>query len=921
MSSAPEAGVRVSLAAPSEPLRHHWQECIGSGHAALALRADWQAQLRRCRRELGFERVRFHGILDDEVGTHIVQSGQPLDSFFNADRIMDFLVSLGMSPFVELSFMPTALASGDTTVFSYRGNVTPPADPAAWAGLIARLAGHWWQRYGRHRLEQWRFEVWNEPNLASFWTGTQADYFELYRRTALTIKGVDQRLAVGGPATAKNAWLGDFLAFCAASRTPLDFVSTHHYPTDAFGNAAKDIVEQLARSQRSALHDQAAAARAAVGGLPLHYTEWSMTSSPHDAQHDLPISAAYLIHAVLGVRGLVDGYSYWTFSDVFAENYFPSQPFHGGFGLLNLHGIPKPAYRAYAILHRLGDELWPVPSGHPTIETWLVRDDDTLVLLAVNLVLPGQPGAAGTIRVRIEDAPPACSCLVERIDGDHANPRRRWEAMGEPGYLDQRQVDELMACAAPCVAAHPFAYEDGAIVIDLALPPNGVAAATFALDATSSVSVPWRAEARAALDGDNQLLDEMQRAAFSYFTFTAAPGTGLVPDNSRLGAPASIAAIGFALAGYPVAVERGFMSRAAAAERARLAVRFLVRCDQGSHPDAGGCRGFFYHFLDPHGCRARDSELSTIDTALLIAGALLAAAYFDGDSLAERDLREDAEELYARVDWPWALDHGQTLRQGWQPHAGFMPGRWEGYSEALLLYVLACGSPTHPLGLDHYRAFSAGFSWRRIGDLAYLHAGPLFIHQYPHCFLDLRGIRDRFMREHECDYVENSRRATLVQQRYAMDNPHGFRGYGEHCWGITASDGPGQENLTVDGVAREFLGYRARGVPDGPDDGTIAPWAALASLPFAPEIVLPTIRHLIGLDLHRRSRHGFRSTFNLTYPQPGGWVGPWHYGINQGPAVLMVENHRTGLLWDLMRRVPALVRGLRRCGFTGGHLD
>jgi xylan 1,4-beta-xylosidase len=264
-----EVCFRCRLSAPVTPLPHVWEHTVGSCHAPLALRADWQEHLRRCRRELGFERVRFHGLLCDDVGTHVQHGGQSIDSFFNADRIIDFLLSIEVRPFVELSFMPRALASGDQTIFSYRANVTPPADPGAWAGLVHRLASHWVDRYGIEEVRRWYFEVWNEPNLAAFWAGTQEDYFALYRATALALKSVDVGLRVGGPATAANAWLPEFLDFCEREGLPADFVSTHHYPNDPLWSAAQDTEGELAGGRRGAMREWARQARQQARGKPL----------------------------------------------------------------------------------------------------------------------------------------------------------------------------------------------------------------------------------------------------------------------------------------------------------------------------------------------------------------------------------------------------------------------------------------------------------------------------------------------------------------------------------------------------------------------------------------------------------------------------------------------------------------------------
>ena len=264
------------------------------------------------------------------------------------------------------------------------------------------------------------------------------------------------------------------------------------------------------------------------------------------------------------------------------------------------------------------------------------------------------------------------------------------------------------------------------------------------------------------------------------------------------------------------------------------------------------------------------------------------------------------------------------MTHGWQPESGFIPHRWTGYDEALLLYILGLGSPTHPLPPESYAAYCATYPWKEIYGRELLYSGPLFTHQLSHLWVDFRGIRDAFMREHGSDYFQNSRQATYVQQEYAIRNPMQFVGYGEHCWGFTACDGPGWVKRVVDGIERQFFDYIARGAPFGPDDGTVAPWAVVASLPFAPEIVIPTVRHLAALDLGMTRPYGFKPSFNQTFAvadsPTGWWVTPHHFGIDQGPVVLAIENYRTGLLWDIMRRCPYVVAGLRRAGFTGGWL-
>src|SRR5581483_819573 len=388
---------------------------------------------------------------------------------------------------------------------------------------------------------------------------------------------------------------------------------------------------------------------------------------------------------------------------------------------------------------------------------------------------------------------------------------------------------------------------------------------------------------------------------------------------------ASIAATGLALAAYPVGVERRFMTREEAAERTLTTLRFFWNSLQGTATDATGYKGFYYHFLDMQtGRRAWQCELSTVDSAFLFAGALTAAAYFQQDSEAEHEIRTLAERLYARADWQWAQHGGATLTHGWKPESGFIKYRWEGYDEALLLYVLGLGSPTRPLPAESYAAWLSTYNWKKIYGHELLYAGPLFIHQLSHLWIDFRGIQDACVRERGLDYFENSRRATYVQQHYAIRNPREFAHYGEYCWGITASDGPGPKTLKVDGVERTFYDYLARGAPYGPDDGTISPWVVVASLPFAPEIVLPTVRHFARLNLGMTAPYGFKPSFNQTFTvddsPTGWWVTPYHFGIDQGPVVLMIENYRSSLIWDIMRHCPALLVGLRRAGFAGGWL-
>jgi len=470
-----------SLSAPAAPLRHAWEHTVGSSRAVLALRADWQGQLTRCHDELGFRHVRFHGLLTDDMGTLIAHQEKPLYSFFNADRIWVFLLSIGMRPFVELGFMPEMLASGRETVFRFRGNVTPPADYDAWATLIRKLVGHWVERYGIAEVRQWFFEVWNEPNLPAFWTGTQDDYLKLYAHTVQAIKTVDASLRVGGPATAMTAWIDELLDYGERNRLPVDFISTHIYPTDPLGFEGADTEEQLANSPRHLMRDRAKLVRALARDRPVYFTEWNISSNPRDHYHDEPFAAAYAAKIVLETDPFVDGYSFWTFTDIFEENYFPSSPFHGGFGLLNLYGVPKPIYRAFQLLHALGDELLPVTGTHETVDAWVVRKGQSTTVFLTNHAQPRHDLATQRVTVCLTDAGAPLASSIERIDEDHANPRRLWQEMGEPEYPSRAQVAQLEAASRLVKEPLSVAYAERAIRFDVELPPHSVAAVTLEL--------------------------------------------------------------------------------------------------------------------------------------------------------------------------------------------------------------------------------------------------------------------------------------------------------------------------------------------------------------------------------------------------------------------------------------------------------
>ena len=465
-------------------LPHFWEHTVGSGHAPLALRGDWQQQLRECRTLLGFRHIRFHGLLCDEMGTLVDEKDELLYSFFNADQICDFLLSIGMKPFVELSFMPSTLASGDKTVFHYGANVTPPKDYGQWATLISKLATHWVERYGIDEVGSWFFEVWNEPNLPVFWTGTQAEYFNLYRCTALALKDVDRLLQVGGPATANNEWITEFVDFCEQNNVPLDFVSTHHYPTDALGSIGEDTETQLAHSKRSILREWAQETHRKARGKPLYYTEWSSSSNPRDHLHDEPYTAAVVVKTMMEATGLVQGYSFWTFTDIFEENYMPATAFQGGFGLLTLQGVPKPSFRAFELLHRLGTEVLPVSGAHDTVDVWVVRGRDAVTVLLTNHVLPRHPIRSESVHIQLTGLLSPRHVYIERIDDDHANARKLWIEMGSPALPRPREVEQMRTASQIVREALQWNYEGDTLHLGVTMPAHAIAAVTVELTPT-----------------------------------------------------------------------------------------------------------------------------------------------------------------------------------------------------------------------------------------------------------------------------------------------------------------------------------------------------------------------------------------------------------------------------------------------------
>ncbi len=425
-------------------------------------------------------------------------------------------------------------------------------------------------------------------------------------------------------------------------------------------------------------------------------------------------------------------------------------------------------------------------------------------------------------------------------------------------------------------------------------------------------------------------LDTLQRKTIQFFLETTSTATGLTPDRYPTPSASSVAAIGFGLTMYPIAAERGIITREDAVRRTETTLRFLFNLPQhDGRSGAGGYRGFFYHFLDIRdGTRTWNSELSTIDTGLLLAGVLFCQSYFDRPDPAEQSVRAIADSLYRRVDWTWTLTKSGGVAMAWRPEEGLASEGWHGYNEAMILYLLALGSPTHPVPERCWDFWTSTYVWGMYQGEEFVSFGPLFGHQYSHCWIDFRGIQDNYLRRRGIDYFENSRRATFSHRVYAIENPGHWRGYTDSIWGLTACDGPGDTAIDVDGRARRFMAYSARGASLDwvSDDGTIAPTAAGGSVAFAPEICTPALKAMRtwnGGFLWKE--YGFPDAFNPSFVTPStgpaGWIDRDYLGIDQGPIAIMIENLRSGLVWNVMKRNPYIIRGLKRAGFSGGWLD
>jgi xylan 1,4-beta-xylosidase len=438
--------------------RHRFpQLVVGAGRLAEGLRADWQHDLALVHRECGFEYVRFHGLLQDELGVYTENAlGKPIYNFQYIDAVYDAILKTGMRPFVEFGFMPQKLASGEKSIFWWKGNITPPRDYAKWEELVRALVRHWTARYGREEVRRWYFEVWNEPNLKDlFWSGDQAEYFKLYDTTVRAVKSVSPDYRVGGPATAGRGWIPEMIEHVSKARVPLDFVTTHDYGVTGGGLDAEGNQQLFLDTNPNAIYSGVRSTRAqikasAMPNLPLHYTEWSSSYSPRDPVHDAYISAPYIVSRLKGAEGHVESMSYWTFTDIFEENGPVPSPFHGGFGMINFQGLKKPSFYAYQFLNRLGEEE--LISSDP--DSWVTKDKRSVQVLFWNYTPPKTKESnqvyfkrelpaeqLGQARISITGLPKGNYTMnVYRVGYDVNDVYTDYYKMGSPPTLTREQV-------------------------------------------------------------------------------------------------------------------------------------------------------------------------------------------------------------------------------------------------------------------------------------------------------------------------------------------------------------------------------------------------------------------------------------------------------------------------------------------------
>jgi xylan 1,4-beta-xylosidase len=443
-------------------LNKMFNECVGAGRANEGLRADWQQQLAYVRKNCGFKYIRMHGLLTDDMGVYKEDSkGNPEYNYMYVDALFDFLESIGMKPFVELGFMPSVLASGKQTIFWWRGNVTPPKDYNKWRDLIRNLVQHFTERYGAEEVKTWYFEVWNEPNLSpGFWTGTQQDYFKLYKYTAEAVKSVNKEYRVGGPATAGAAWVPEMIDYCHQNNVPIDFISTHSYGVnqgflDEHGSSGTVLSKDPMSVSGDVLKSRKQIAESTMPNLELHYTEWSASYTPADPIHDSYHEAAYVLQKMKQVGNAANSMSYWVFTDIFEEPGPRFEPFHGGFGMLTIQGINKPVFYAYQFLNRLGN----IELANKDSASWVCKDSSgNIQALAWDFTntlpdsvndqqyyirdLPSK--SKGKLKINIAKVPAGKYALEVYKVGYRSNDAySTYLSMGKPQQLNPQEVQQI----------------------------------------------------------------------------------------------------------------------------------------------------------------------------------------------------------------------------------------------------------------------------------------------------------------------------------------------------------------------------------------------------------------------------------------------------------------------------------------------
>lgn len=506
--------------AKTRPTDYSWQEGLGCDHAHQLLRTDVVEQLKYVHDELGIRSLRFHGIFDDDMWTVAdLNSFSPMPggsrvrevNFRHCGVVYDSLLRCGVRPFVELSFMPSPLASGKHTGLWYRNNTTPPKSWGEWGDYIRRFVSFLLHRYGAEEVHSWWFEVWNEPDLkGGFFSGTQKDYFKLYEVTARAVKAVDPQLRVGGPSTSACKWIDEFFAYCREHDVPLDFISTHHYPGDAFGNlitpanykdifktmthavkTCADLTETLGKMffypekasavPKGALAEMDDALCAKTGDLPVFMTEWNSMAIFAAPVHDEKYSAAFVLKTVLDLDNRFSGYFFWCLSDIFEEQIGLNRPFIGGYGILTNDGIPKPNFWAFKLLSKLYPERLDLGfRANTPVEYAAFRKGNSLQLLV--FAQSNDPRERETYEVELEIGGTAKAVTVERIDDTHCNPKRTWQEMGSPDNLLPREVEEIKARSALCTENAAFAARDGMTTIPCSLSTNDIACYTVELE-------------------------------------------------------------------------------------------------------------------------------------------------------------------------------------------------------------------------------------------------------------------------------------------------------------------------------------------------------------------------------------------------------------------------------------------------------